>query len=112
MKGFADFEEWYKQQQKLEEDPIAGKERLEGPLGKTSETCQQYIITLLKIIKESFQKFGYIIGSVLRFNHVIFSKVIFLHLPAGQVNCRRLLEATAFKLFPNFIRNFFSVGTC
>ncbi|WP_270482364.1 hypothetical protein [Alistipes communis] len=113
MKGLADFEKWYKQQQqRLKEDPVAlyllevrnyilhegeypirtllfvsphslggffftpipGKEQLETPSGEVSETCRQYMITILKIIRECFQRFGYIIDPVLRFNHVISSR--------------------------------------
>ena len=40
---------------------IPGKDQLETPTGEVFETCRQYMIVLLKIIRECLQNFGYII---------------------------------------------------
>ena len=53
---------------------IPGKDQLETPTGEVFETCRQYMIVLLKIIRECLQNFGYSIDPVLRFNYVISTK--------------------------------------
>lgn len=53
---------------------VPGKSQLEVPKENVIETCRQYMIMLLEIIRDCFQRFGYVMDPVLRFNHVISSK--------------------------------------
>lgn len=61
-------------QQVLFFDTIPGKKQLKIPKEEIVKVCRQYMITLLQITRECFQKFGYIIDPVLHFDYIIASK--------------------------------------
>lgn len=50
------------------------KKQLKIPKEEIVKVCRQYMITLLQITRECFQKFGYIIDPVLHFDYIIASK--------------------------------------